>query len=138
MDTTVHIGTVISGTLRNEDLLDAFAAELERLNPEYFNSPDMRRVVLHDSDGERASGMIEWLIDALNEYAPPHVYFGAHEGDGADFGWWPIDESSSWCELIQLDTENAICVEHQVHIHVNDHGNVTVSELRGPEIWSAV
>ena len=37
-----------------------------------------------------------------------------------------------------LRDENVIDIECQVHIHTNDHGNVTVSELRGKEIWSAV
>jgi len=30
------------------------------------------------------------LTDALNEHAPDGFMFGAHEGDGSDFGFWPI------------------------------------------------
>jgi hypothetical protein len=76
------------------------------------------------------------LIDALQEYAPAHVYFGAIDGDGSDFGWWPVTEYD--CETVQIDDENVIDIECNIHIHTSDHGNVTVSELRGKEIWSAV
>ena len=37
------------------------------------------------------SEIVSELMDALNSYAPPNMYFGSIEGDGADFGWWAID-----------------------------------------------
>jgi hypothetical protein len=86
-----------------------------------------------------ASLINEELPDALQEYAPVHVYFGSIEGDGADFGWW-ADLDFDGCEMVgnHVDTESQIDLTCNVHIHTNDHGNVTVSELRGAEIWSAV
>lgn len=76
-------GTLIHGTLRFEDLAPAFAAELNRLGtavtlPDNFNqlSPD-----------EQAE-WVDTLIDKLDAHAPEGHYFGAHEGDGADFGFW--------------------------------------------------
>jgi hypothetical protein len=34
------------------------------------------------------------LEDSLDEIAAQHgLCFGAHEGDGSDFGFWPIPES---------------------------------------------
>ena len=153
-DTTVTIGTVIHGTLRDEDLLPAFTAELERLDTgEYAGVIAEANAIIakgmrwgghgepvadwNDDDREQVGYLInESLIDALQTFCPPHVYFGSIEGDGADFGWWGVTDYD--CETVQLDDENVIDIECQVHIHTNDHGNVTVSELRGAEIWSAV
>lgn len=36
--------------------------------------------------------LLEGLFDALCEVAPEGTYFGASEGDGASFGFWPIDD----------------------------------------------
>lgn len=44
----------------------------------------------------------EVLWEAMEDVAPNGMYFGAHEGDGAAFGYWPIpedyvpDHSASW------------------------------------------
>lgn len=68
-------GTIISGTLKLEDLLPAFAtAAGEPFDPQ----------------GDWIE--LERLVDVLNEQAPEGYYFGAHPGDGADFGFWPADE----------------------------------------------
>jgi hypothetical protein len=39
-----------------------------------------------------ASEIIADMMDALNDLAPAGYYFGAHEGDGSDFGFWPLSE----------------------------------------------
>jgi hypothetical protein len=162
MDQTITIGTVIHGTLQDRDLLNAFTHELERVSSgahaELVASARqiidyMERVTpdtLMDYDYESlpdtpyaeyvkttiSSLINEELTDALQEYAPSHMYFGAIDGDGSDFGWWGVTEYD--CETVTLDDENVIDVECQVHIHTNERGNVTVSELRGAVIWSAV
>ena len=142
MDRTITIGTLIHGTLRDEDLLPAFADELERVGNEYGEYSPAIATALQIADGEvpemgeTGSDIIAELMDALQNYAPVHMYFGAIEGDGADFGWWPVTEYD--CETVRIDDENVIDIECQVHINVNDHGNVTVSELRGAVIWAAV
>lgn len=91
---TAEIGTISHGTLRTQDLLEAFAAELRRLNPkgdlayitDRFNEPGY-------FESEDAQWDLETLSDTLNAMAPEGCYFGAHPGDGADFGFWPHEES---------------------------------------------
>lgn len=109
------IGTIIHGTHRNEDLIPAFVDALtERLEDAALNCPKGNEVEMakaigdaHETLGaierrmeggedyflsEDAMWDLEWLFDALNEFAPEGTHFGAHEGDGADFGFWPIEE----------------------------------------------
>jgi len=151
MDRTIAIGTVIHGTLRDQDLLPAFADELERvggpeLDYDLRNGSELiaeaRQLVeigftYAEFNGETSSECVNELMDALQDYAPVHMYFGSIEGDGADFGWWPTDPRDT-CETVCIDDENVIDIECNIHINVNDHGNVTVSELRGAVIWAAV
>jgi len=94
-------GTIIHGTLRNEDLLDAFTSTLEDCitrNPELpLKQREIATALVWDAreadpDSETASELINDLIDALQEFAPPGHSFGAHEGDGADFGFWPVPD----------------------------------------------
>jgi hypothetical protein len=100
-------GTVSQGTLRTEDLLDAFASELEhnvQRNAEAWCS-DNGRIARHrymrlvgaarecdPLEDETAADLVSELIDAIGEFAPAGHYFGAHPGDGADFGYWQSEE----------------------------------------------
>ena len=86
--------SVIRATLRPQDLIPAFLEVIQE-TPEYlqlFNAvPSHAR---EDDDAEwwesEDCGYLlnETLFDTLNEYAPEGYYFGAHEGDGSDFGYW--------------------------------------------------
>ena len=147
MDRTIAIGTLIHGTLRDEDLLPAFADELERVafpppSDEPFTSllDDARHPETTITDTYTAADIVHDLMDALQDYAPVHMYFGAIEGDGADFGWWPSLDFDG-CDMRSVPMNNgsdSIDVTCGIYIHTNDHGNVTVSELRGAVIWAAV
>jgi len=101
MTKPIEAGTVIAGTLRSEDLLEAFAGELETIDilPAHkkliFEAQN--RWYLDDGTDERwdeVPEIVNELIDALNTYAPAGMYFGTLEGDGADFGWWYVAEES--------------------------------------------
>lgn len=59
----------------------------------------------------------------------PYTYFGADDGDGACFGFWPIDIDET--DVPKLDAGDPIPREHwgeDVYL-VNDHGNVTCAHV---------
>src|SRR5574337_56721 len=79
----IKTGTVIHGTLRHEDLIPAFHAELVRVAP--------KDVKIDPPSLEWGGIEVERLMDELNRYAPDGWYFGSHPGDGSDFGWWEYE-----------------------------------------------
>jgi hypothetical protein len=94
-------GTIIHGTLRSQDLLRAFADEYKRVLPfNSFNMADEAYACADDCDNDPESELaqcdhdiIEDLVDALNTIASREgFYFGAHPGDGSDFGYWSQEE----------------------------------------------
>lgn len=127
------LGTISHATLRTEDLLEAFADELEHLvqangktgmaNQTAVDLINDAREV-EDFDSEEASEIVQELSDALNEYAPPYCYFGANEGDGSDFGFWPCMEQIE--ELPRVECSDDAKELGEDCLFVNDHGNVTV------------
>jgi len=95
----IEIGSVSHGTLRTPDLLRAFAGTLERLIPHTYagliqdardSAEEIDSDPGHPGNNECGLEIVQELIDALDQLAPDGVYFGAHEGDGADFGFWRI------------------------------------------------
>lgn len=154
---TPQLGSVSTGTLRTEDLLDAIIGEADYLfgadyldthadSNDWIVKPLTAAKAITDYDSEDAGYALDELIDALNEYAPPHVRFGAHDGDGADFGWWPVDFDG--CELVSLNNlkdnvalsydTKSVDVSCGLLVEVNDHGNTTVQKLGGEIIWACV
>lgn len=154
MTTKVQIGTVIHGTLRTEDLLEAFADELERLDTGYYTDyiKEARRLIElpeREFTGTQAElDAVELVHDFqtyLNDFAPPHTYFGSIEGDGSDFGFWPTGEPFELCETVVTHSpsyldQNTEWVDKDcnVIVQINDHGNVTVMTMNREELWSAV
>lgn len=92
------IGSISHGTMRPEDLIPCFAAELEACVKSSGAHTGRTNLYLEareitDFDSEEASEVLSDLFDALNEYAPEGTYFGAHEGDGSDYGFWPVEDN---------------------------------------------
>ncbi len=130
MTTTAHrtldltSGSISCGTLRADHLADAFLGEVDRLGLAHDIDADLahRAQLLACSKAspvapdlvEDADETISELIDFLNDHAPDGFCFGAHEGDGSDFGWWPVslramlqDIDSRWVQNDWMDrTEN--------------------------------
>lgn len=96
--------SIIHGTHRPQDLIPAFLDELEIRNPEgyeqYMLMPfgPVPSYVTDEGDdsewwaSEDATYLLESLFDALDECAEDGFYFGAHPGDGSDFGFWKAEE----------------------------------------------
>jgi hypothetical protein len=154
------LGSVSSGTLRPQDLLLAFADALERyarrsraLSSYRADIRSARTLAARIEAGREidADGMILDLSDRLNDLAPPHAYFGGHPGDGADFGYWVVDDLRESVEyqdgVVVSDLAEVPIMHHGDVLHVNDHGNATLYWHEPPtrrregkltEIWSIV
>lgn len=110
-------GSVSCGTMRLYDLANAFTAALETVSleayqqlafPVDFTCDGLRAIDEGPSaefwNTEAADEFIGMLTDTLNEHAPDGYYFGAHEGDGADFGFWETKEGVKEREWRELQT----------------------------------
>ena len=84
------IGASLShGTLRLEDLYERFLDFVDNHNPDAYD-PEWDNVDVHDEFA--AFVLWEEIAPAIEEIAPEGTYFGAHEGDGSDFGFWPVED----------------------------------------------
>ena len=149
----VSIGSVSSGTLRHEDLIPAFLDCLGDLGDEGETSngdniADMLVEIESRSgfkgyyESDESEYDLESLFYSLNDFAPPYCYFGAHQGDGADFGFWPDWDAIEELDGLRVaDTSEVPSGFTGEVLHVNDHGNTTlyVAE-RGEltEVWAIV
>jgi hypothetical protein len=148
-----RIGSVIHGTLIPQELANEFYFECDGRGGHH----DWRSVEHRSSWWERLGGIgddlfpnddgsmtdnselvddcVFDLMGLLNEIAPPYTYFGAHEGDGSDFGFWPdwnaIDELPKFDEFPDTLPEDDFAV-------VNDHGNLSIYGADGRLIWDCV
>jgi hypothetical protein len=152
MKTKASFGSISTGTLLPDDLIPTFADELRRLRgalPRAIQRDIRGLVGMDEHDKSSAeSEILEALQYALDEYAPAYGYFGAHSGDGADFGFWLHDD---WQELAREDgvlflsdlseVPPTHCGRSYVCV-VNDHGNATLYRLtrkgEAREVWGVV
>ncbi len=161
------IGSISHGTLRTEDLLSSFLSELESLallsgdflslpenhaQRDYFSNlvgeaqdcfSEIATGIDPDKEDEALELVNEALPDALQQFAPPYCYFGTHEGDGSDFGFWPSCEAINDLPCIAENTQEAIDAEQSENYstdvrYVNDHGNVTVYSPAGAVVIELV
>lgn len=145
-----QIGSVSEGTMLTEDLLDTFAGELSYHMKRMRLTRDQRKrfntLLLECREFDDAEEYVSELFDALDEIAPPYCYFGAAEGDGASYGFWPAisNYDGDACDLPRLVAGDAIAREHwgEDVLLVNDHGNVECGHVtkRGvfKPYWSIV
>ncbi len=149
------LGTVSSGTLRTEDLLDAFefycrtygGKEGKKLAREYARLGDTADTLAdRDAVQEEADGLLEDMTRNLEDIAPDFAYFGTLEGDGAEFGFWPLidslEDSVRDGDTLKVSDLADVPPSWRGHVmHVSDYGNVTLYTFGGRkfrELWSVV
>lgn len=152
------MGSISHGTLRDDDLVEAFYNELEWQLQRQDRTPEDREEInrLHDvlgncgdecwtddgsviDDPEILGEYVnETLPNALDHFSPPYCYFGSHVDDGSDFGFWPcmeeIDELPSYPSVdaaIEAGEEGDFTV-------ISDHGNVEIYSATGESILGIV
>lgn len=108
--------SISCGTLRPEDLIPAFLGVLEDFAPqrakkigddfgitkfdeEFDATYGNRRGEFWNLFVKHAEQDTEFLVNevlfgALDEIAPKGTSFGAHPGDGTDFGFWTYEEET--------------------------------------------
>jgi hypothetical protein len=154
----VKLGSISSGTMRPEDLIPVFENELEELDSgayqqimEEYNEKDYIAAFDEEITGvndttERDYYYMEALYDALNDVAPAFCYFGAHEGDGADYGFWISEEAIRDGihdgTIIQVDAgdewPDPMPEDVGYVLEVTDHGNMTLYSVSHGRLWSVV
>lgn len=147
------MGTVSHGTLRSQDLIEAFSDELKRLRgaiprgiqasiTEYRRYASRKSENAQETAQDLAPAIIDNLMNALQDFAPPYGYFGAHQGDGADFGFWLDTQDIGNGDALQVSDTSEVPRKYRGEVlHVNDHGNMTlyIATSRGlREVWSVV
>ena len=147
------IGSVSSGTMRPEDLILTFLFELSyqrKHGPRVSRATrkahtailNVRRTDPDYWDSEQPGWDLEELFDALGEYAGPYFYFGAHPGDGADYGYWLSEGFDQDFDGLKVSDTSEIPPDYRGEVLVvNDHGNCTLyvktaRTLR--EVWAVV
>jgi hypothetical protein len=144
---TPTISTISHGTLNTFDLLEAFGWELQHIstNAGHQALAEEARKRAHfytwndnveetDADSE----MVNALIDALNALAPAYCFFGAHEGDGSDFGFWPDMGAIEELPRVADPADVPAGGTGEDVVYVNDHGNVTVYGANGAVLLGIV
>lgn len=139
--------------MRWEDLIPAFVAELEWLVGDSATAAQAKLIAEANElcekdeseiDEDEPDQILEALFDTLGEFAPAYGYFGAHPGDGSDFGFWLYEGWDEDFDGLKVSDTSEVPDDYAGEVlHVNDHGNCTLyakdhgaTELR--EIWSIV
>jgi hypothetical protein len=168
-------GSISHGTMRSQDLIPCFVGVLtehqhtnasyfqEEWNKmekqeEYFNDPENPFTYEEEQLHMVSMSMLlnEEIFDAMDELSPRGYYFGAHEGDGSDYGFWPSIQEEDYTiqdsgplgqkysvscnmkhfgEYAHWDTAiKAIKADMEKEMYwpniwyINDHGNVELIE----------
>ena len=114
--------SVSHGTMRTQDLIPAFM-DVIRDTPEYVQTTNIIPAhALENKEADwwnsnEATEFLESLFDILDIYSPEGYCFGAHPGDGSDYGYWEKileeqpDNSKMTLEKVRKEyLENDVCM----------------------------
>lgn len=90
--------TISWGTMRSEDLIPKFLGVLKTYAKDKYDEYVNENPEVLDIDGlddETLGWIVDELFDKLDEIAPEGTYFGAHPDDGADYGFWSVEQYES-------------------------------------------
>ena len=96
--------SISTATMRKEDLIPCFYEFVKENNQNYFDDSTIlyNRIVTFTSDegiwesyydSEDSDYDLEELFDAMETLADDGYYFGSHPGDGANYGFWEIENN---------------------------------------------
>ncbi len=85
--------SISAGTLRTEDLIGTFIGLLDEIRPRVAARirKEYGDIIDNPSDPDAVWFLHEVLFEELDKLAPEGCYFGAHPGDGSDFGFWSYE-----------------------------------------------
>jgi len=142
--TFAKFGSISHGTMRPEDLIPSFVWELRRLAKRAGRVREFAPLIkdAENTSEEDAPDILDELFTALEEFAPPYGYFGAHEGDGSDYGFWLYRHALDEFDGLKVSDTSEVPRGYSGEVmHVNDHGNATLYNYvrgRAYEVWSIV
>lgn len=86
-------------TMRPEDLIPCFIdviRDIARDESGIILKIDTLEMDMENTEDyyetENADWDLETLFDILDDLAPEGYYFGAHPGDGSDYGFWQVED----------------------------------------------
>jgi hypothetical protein len=123
-----QLGSVSTGTLLTQELLNAFEETLTDLGSTIFQTEP----VWEYEEGD----LLQLYYDTLDSLCPPFVYFGLHPGDGADFGFWVDGEAINYYAPSSLFGEETFVEDFNVYIRIDEDDSITVCDADHQEIWS--
>ena len=146
---SASFGSVSTGTLRTEDLIDTFACEIRRMRGSLprdlardVRDCQARFATQCGLDDGFCEDVLDRMFDLMDTFSPPYGYFSAHEGNGSDFGYWLSDDALQESDALRVTDTSEVPRDYRGEVlHTNDHGNITLyrATSRGlRETWSLV
>jgi hypothetical protein len=153
--TTLDLGSVSCATMRPEDLIPVFldlATSLRLSRSERRHVAEITRAAEQEEyyrSDDAADEDLATLFDVLEAHTPDYTYFGAHPGDGADYGVWPVQDlfldrhEGGYDGYVSMTGRDAAKPDHTHALEFTDHGNATLYRRIGKrnqwkEVWSVV